>query len=128
MLTLEVCIDVPDLAAGIRFYADAFGFAKMAEPYPGVAYLRVGDVGITLLEKAAQTRPSPHTSEVRRYERHWTPVHLDFHVDDLPAALERAVKAGATKEQSFDHPEHGGIVFCADPFGHGFCLLSKKAG
>jgi predicted enzyme related to lactoylglutathione lyase len=53
-------------------------------------------------------------------------VHLDIHVDDLAAALDRAVKAGAIKEQFFENAEHGSAAFCADPFGHGFCLLERK--
>jgi predicted enzyme related to lactoylglutathione lyase len=63
---------------------------------------------------------------VRHYERHWTPVHLDIHVDNLATALERAIKAGAKKEQVFESPEHGSAAFCSDPFGHGFCLLEKR--
>jgi predicted enzyme related to lactoylglutathione lyase len=45
----------------------------------------------------------------------------------LRAALEKAVEAGATKEQLFENPEHGSAAFCADPFGNGFCLLESKA-
>jgi len=126
MLSVSVSIDVPDMAKGIRFYTDAFGFSKISEPYPGVAVLRAGGLTITLLEKREQTKPSPNTQDVRRYDRHWTPVHLDIHVDDLRAALDKAVEAGATKEQFFENAEHGSAAFCADPFGHGFCLLERK--
>jgi predicted enzyme related to lactoylglutathione lyase len=127
MVEIEICVDVPDLAQGERFYAEAFGFSKVAEPYPGVAFLRAGAGKITLLAKREGTKPSPHTKDVRRYERHWTPVHLDFHVEDLRSALDRALNAGATQEQLFENPEHGSIAFCADPFGNGFCLLERKA-
>jgi predicted enzyme related to lactoylglutathione lyase len=127
MIGVEVCIDVPDMAQGVRFYCDAFGFAKISEPYPGVAVLRAGDTAITLLEKREGSRPSPNGPGRRRYERHWTPVHLDFHVDDLKAVLDRAVGAGAIKEQYFENPGHGSIAFCADPFGNGFCILERKA-
>lgn len=127
MITIEICIDVPDMARGIRFYADAFGFSKISEPYPGVSVLKAGTATITMLEKSEGSKPSPNTKDVRRYDRHWTPVHLDFHVDDLTAALDKAVSAGATKEEFFENPEHGSIAFCADPFGNGFCLLENKA-
>ena len=126
MLSVSVSIDVPDMAKGIRFYTDAFGFSKISEPYPGVAVLQAGGLTITLLEKREQTKPSPNAQDVRRYDRHWTPVHLDIHVDDLRAALDKAVEAGATKEQFFENAEHGSAAFCADPFGHGFCLLERK--
>ncbi len=128
MLEIEICIDVPDLASGVRFYNEAFGFAVAAKPYPGVAVLAAGAARITLLEKHEQTKPSPHTADVRRYARHWTPVHLDFHVDDVKAALDRAVQAGATAEQVFDGHGFGPTAFCADPFGNGFCLLQRKPG
>ena len=125
MLTISVSIDVPDLEQGIRFYTEAFGFTTLARPVPGVCVLETGTTTITLLEKREQSRPSPDTHDVRRYERHWTPVHLDVHVDDMAAALERALAAGARKEQFFEHPEHGSAAFCCDPFGHGFCLLER---
>ena len=125
MVSVSVSIDVPDMEQGVRFYTEAFGFTKVAEPYPGVVVLSAGGSTITLLETPAGSKPSPDTADARRYDRQWTPVHLDFHVDDMAAALERAVKAGARKEQFFDHPEHGSAAFCADPFGHGFCLLAR---
>lgn len=125
MISVSVSIDVPKLAEGLRFYSDAFGFSKLAEPVPGVAVLRAGKSEICLLEKAAGSQPSVSTREKRHYERHWTPVHLDFHVDDVKAALAKALAAGAKQEQFFEHPEHGSVAMCSDPFGHGFCLIEK---
>jgi predicted enzyme related to lactoylglutathione lyase len=125
MKSMSVSVDVPNLEEGIAFYSQAFGFTKVAAPMPGVAVLKTGAATLCLLEKPAGTAPSPATSERRRYERHWTPVHLDVHVDDLKAALARALKAGARQEQVFEHPEHGSAAFCSDPFGHGFCLLEE---
>jgi uncharacterized glyoxalase superfamily protein PhnB len=61
--------------------------------------------------------------DVRDYERHWTPLHLDWVVDDIEAALARAVAAGATLEQSVRERRWGRIAVLADPFGHGFCLI-----
>jgi predicted enzyme related to lactoylglutathione lyase len=127
MLSVSVSIDVPDMAKGLHFYADAFGFSKISEPYPGVAVLRAGNMTITLLEKREQTKPSPNARDVRHYDRHWTPVHLDIHVEDLNVALDRATKAGAIREQFFENAEHGSAAFCSDPFGNGFCLLERKS-
>ena len=62
------------------------------------------------------------------FGRHWTPVHLDFVVDDLAAAIARAVAAGATFEHQADFPgmwSHAGL---ADPFGNGFDLVQWHAG
>lgn len=79
-----------------------------------------------LLEKPAGSKPSPTTAHRRRFERHWTPVHLDFHVDDLHAALARVEALGARREQVFKNPERGSAAFCSDPFGHGFYLVARK--
>ena len=127
MVSVNISIDVPNLAEGVRFYSDAFGFSKVAEPVPGVAVMKIGTTTVCLLEKGAGSKPSPKTQDVRRYERHWTPVHLDIHVEDLAQARARAVRAGAIEEQVFVNPEHGSAAFCSDPFGHGFCLIERKA-
>jgi predicted enzyme related to lactoylglutathione lyase len=126
MASVSVCVDVPDLVEAVRFYCSAFGFSKSSEPVPGVVVLRAGDTDICLLAKRAGSRASNRTTETRHYERHWTPVHLDVHVDDLKVALTKALAAGATREQVFENPEHGSVAFCSDPFGHGFCLIEKK--
>lgn len=126
MISVSISIDVPRLADGVRFYDAAFGFSKVSEPLPGMAVLRAGDTEICLLEKAAGSVPSKHTQEVRRYQRHWTPVHLDLHVDDLESALAQALEAGATQEQVFDKPGYPAVAFCSDPFGHGFCLIERR--
>jgi predicted enzyme related to lactoylglutathione lyase len=124
--TVSISIDVPSLADGIAFYCAAFGFIKKFEPVPGVVVLGGLNVELCLLEKPAGSKPSPHTTDQRRYERHWSPVHLDFTVDDLHAALARVEALGAKREQVFENPEHGSAAFCSDPFGHGFCLLERK--
>jgi predicted enzyme related to lactoylglutathione lyase len=125
MITMSVSIDVPSLEKGVGFYSAAFGFSKVAEPYPGVIVLRAGDMSICLLEKAPGSKPSPNTQDARGYQRHWTPVHLDFHVESFSEAVDRAVAAGAVVEQRFENPEHGSAAFCSDPFGHGFCLIER---
>src|SRR5512138_2508660 len=101
MISVSVSVDVPNLAEGVRFYSEAFGFSKKLEPVPGVAVLRAGDSEICLLQKAAGSSPAPNSKDTRRYERHWTPVHMDLHVDDLKAGLASALKAGAKREQLF---------------------------
>jgi len=125
-MAISFSVDVPNLADGVRFFADAFGFEKIAEPYPGVVVLDCGNARMSLLEKRAGAKPSIGATDARRYDRHWTPVHLDIHVDDLHAALAKAIAAGAVREQVFENPQHGGAAFCSDPFGHGFCLIESK--
>ena len=126
MISVSISVDVPDMAAGIRFYESAFGFTKAAEPIPDVVVLHTGSTEICLLEKQAGSRPSTSTEETRHYDRHWTPVHMDFHVDDFDAALARALGAGAKQEQIFRNRAHPAVAFCSDPFGHGFCLIERR--
>src|SRR4029077_14448229 len=114
------------LEEGLRFYGEAFGFVKASEPYPGVAVLRSGDAELLILVRAAGSVPSPHTDEKRHYDRHWTPVHIDFHVDDFKATLTRALEAGAKQERLFENPGRPAVAFCSDPFGHGFCLIERR--
>jgi len=125
MTTVSISIDVPDLAQGIAFYCAGFGFTEKMRPMPTVAVLGGLNMDLCLLEKPAGSKPSPATEDHRKFERHWTPVHLDFHVDDLHAALARVEALGAKREQVFEHPDHGSAAFCSDPFGHGFCLLAR---
>lgn len=124
-ISVSISIDVPNLPDAVGFYTNAFGFTRSAAPMPGVAILRAGTMSICLLEKQTGTKASTHGDDTRRYERHWTPVHLDIHVENLEAALARAIAAGAEKEQVFDNPKHGSAAFCSDPFGHGFCLIQR---
>jgi predicted enzyme related to lactoylglutathione lyase len=123
---VSISIDVPSLADGVAFYCDAFGFTKKSEPVPGVAVLHGLNVELCILEKTAGSKPSPSTTDRRKFERHWTPVHLDLHVDDLRATLEHVEALGAKREQLFEHGGHGSAAFCSDPFGNGFCLLQRR--
>jgi uncharacterized glyoxalase superfamily protein PhnB len=61
--------------------------------------------------------------DLRRYERHWTPVHIDMVVDNVEATLARAVAAGAKVETDIHVAAYGKIAMLSDPFGHGFCLV-----
>lgn len=121
----SVSIDVPHLEEGLRFYRDALGLAEVARPVPTYVILECGNSQIGLIEKPPGSSPAKGTADIRRYERHWTPVHIDFHVDDLEAVLAKAVSAGAKCEQKFDGGAYPPIAFCSDPFGHGFCLVGK---
>jgi lactoylglutathione lyase len=59
----------------------------------------------------------------RTYGRHWTPVHLDFVVPDIDAAVARAEAAGAVREGAIADHAWGRIALFSDPFGNGFCVL-----
>lgn len=118
-----VTIDVPTLDDGLRFYRDALGLTEVARPIAAYVVLACGSAHIGLMEKAAGTKPAKGADNVRRYDRHWTPVHIDFHVDDFEAVLAKALAAGATCEQKFVTDKRPPVAFCSDPFGHGFCII-----
>ncbi len=121
MVKTNISIDVPDLEAGLRFYGGVFGWTETARPFPTMAVLDGGNVTVCIHAKSAGSKPTPEDA-ARDYARHWTPVHLDFHVSDFDAVLRRAIAAGAVVEMSFTKPKP--TAFCSDPFGHGFCLIS----
>ena len=119
----SVTIDVPLLDQGLRFYRDALGFAEVARPVPTYVILECGGAQIGLMEKPAGSKPAKGSDDTRRYERHRTPVHIDFHVEDLETFLAKALSAGAKCEQKFADGVHPPIAFCSGPFGNGFCLV-----
>ena len=120
-------IDVADLAKAERFYTEAFGL-KVGRRFEGGSVELLGaDTPLYLLENAAGTQPAPTPAAPRDYRRHWKPVHLDFAVEDLEAAVARAHAAGATLEQDVATHAWGRIATFADPFGNGFCLLQFSA-
>lgn len=124
----SVTIDVPKLDEGLAFYRDALGLVEVARPIATYVVLQCGSAKLGIMEKAAGTTPAPGSDDVRRYERHWTPVHIDFEVDDFEGVLAKALNAGAKCEQKFEIAGRRSIAFCSDPFGHGFCILGTRAG
>ena len=48
---------------------------------------------------------------------------LDFVVQDIRAAVERAQAAGAVLERDVTTHAYGLLALLADPWGNGFCLL-----
>jgi predicted enzyme related to lactoylglutathione lyase len=116
-------IDVDDLAKAIAFYGQAFGLTVSRRFGTLGAEMTGSSSPIYLLAKPEGTRPSATTIDVRDYSRHWTPVHLDFVVPDIDAAVARARKAGAVPEGEIATHNWGRIAHMGDPFGHGICFI-----
>lgn len=127
-MNYSVSIDVPKLDEGLRFYRDVFGLTETARPIPTYALLKCGEAQIGIMEKPAGSKPAKGSDDTRRYERHWTPVHIDFHVDDFEAVLAHALDAGAICEQKYEMAGRPPIAFCSDPFGNGFCIVGTNSG
>ena len=123
MTSILVNIDVADLAQAERFYCAAFGLRPGRRFGSGGVELLGAEAPLYLLVKAPGSAAHAGAASGRDYGRHWTPVHLDFVVDDLDAAIARALAAGATREQPARSHDWGRIALFSDPFGHGFCLL-----
>lgn len=118
-----VNIDVPALAPAIDFYRDALGLSLSRIIDDDTAELTGASSLIYLLANDAGTPPGIALAEPRRYSRHWTPVHVDFVVEDVEEAADRAIKAGAVQESACVEWRGSKCITFSDPFGHGFCLI-----
>ena len=124
-MRLTVNIDVDDLDRAVAFYTAGLGLKLAGYRFDGtVAELHGASARIHLLAKPAGSPAVASTALRRDYRRHWTPVHLDFEVDDIAATVQAALAAGATLEgggiESF---AWGRLALMSDPFGHGYCVL-----
>jgi predicted enzyme related to lactoylglutathione lyase len=108
-----------DHQSAVKWYGQLFGL----EPYftqPGYAEFRVGD----------------HATEVGIIDRKYAP-HLVFptgpagivvywHVDDLPATLQRVLSMGATQLEAPQDRGHGFVTTTVvDPFGNILGIISN---
>jgi uncharacterized glyoxalase superfamily protein PhnB len=113
---------VHDAAAAITFYEDAFGareLFRLQEPGGriGHAEVRIGPATLMLSDEYPQHGiKGPRTLGGTSFS-----IHL--HVDDVDAAFDRAVRAGATIVRPLENQFYGersGTV--RDPFGHEWLL------
>ena len=124
MIRVTANVDVDDLERGIEFYRDGIGLTLARRLFSGsTAEMRGASVVLYLGVKPTGSLPAPGSINARDYRRHWTPVHLDFIVESIEVAVERAQQAGATLEQGVEnHGPWGKGAVLSDPFGNGFCL------
>jgi predicted enzyme related to lactoylglutathione lyase len=115
-------VDVDDLDKATHFYETAFGL-RVGRRFgtDGVEMLG-SSAPIYLLVKAAGTAVSSTATLRRSYGRHWTPVHLDFVVEE-ESAVRQAVNAGARLECAVATHKWGRLALMVDPFGQGFCFV-----
>src|SRR6478736_6944271 len=125
-LELRICIDVDDVERGIAFYTSALPLTVGRRFCRDWVELLGAVSPIDLLEMEEGSAPSPRTNARRAFVRHWTPVHLDFVVEDVDAAVKRALDAGAVLEHPLRVDPYGRLARLADPFGHGLCLIEMN--
>jgi PhnB protein len=117
---------VEDAARAIDFYERAFGArerSRMPGPDGKIAHAEI-EIGGSLLMLAD---PFPQATATPPTELGGTSMGLFLFVEDVDAAVERAVDAGATVtmpvEDQFWGDRYGKV---ADPFGHEWQLATHK--
>ena len=123
MAQVLINLDVDDMERAVAFYTQALELRVGRRFDSGFVELLGAEAPIYLLLKAVSTEPFEGATQLRSYARHWTPLHLDFVVADLDAAVARARAAGAVVEATPSQEPYGRLALLHDPFGHGFCLL-----
>ena len=125
-LKVLINLDVDDIERAVRFYTEGIGL-RLGRRFDADFVELVGaEAPLYLLRKDSGSRPFANASRARGYERHWTPLHLDFVVPDLDSAVARASAAGALLEEPASEHAYGRLALLSDPFGHGFCLLEFR--
>jgi len=124
-----VNIDVEEIGQAIVFYESGLGLQLIRRLFDDtVAEMGGGPAPIYLIEQPDASAAAPGTSIQRHYQRHWTPVHLDFLVEDTDMAVNQAVSSGAVLEGEIKPFAWGKLATMSDPFGNGFCLLEFAEG
>ena len=113
MIEVHAYIDVADLERGIAFYCYGLGLALKRRLSP--SWVELGNRSPTAQLGGTQIR--------RDFGRHWTPVHLDFIVRDIGAAVARLTALGAALDRPIQDADYGRMANMADPFGNGFDLI-----
>jgi predicted enzyme related to lactoylglutathione lyase len=118
---VSISIDVSDMKKASSFYSDALGCKKDRDG-DEVTVLSADNTTIYLLKKDPGSNPLLAGNAARDFDRHWTPVHLDFVVSNIDETLALVLKYGGSHEGG-ESGDWGSIAYCADPFGNGFCLV-----
>ena len=122
MTTVKICIDVADLDVASTFYCQALACTEVGRN-PRTARLTAGGNELYLIGRSEGSTPFPAATEGRSFARHWTPVHLDFSVEDVERCTSEIARLGGTVEGR-ESGDWGSLTRCADPFGNGFCLVT----
>jgi predicted enzyme related to lactoylglutathione lyase len=112
----SVVLDAPDPPALGAFYGRLLGWPVNAEDPTWVTVRPAG--GATGLSIQLEERFVPPVWPAGDGDQQMQ-LHLDLEVDDLDAALEHALEAGATLPEFQPQDD---VRVCLDPAGHPFCL------
>jgi predicted enzyme related to lactoylglutathione lyase len=123
MIEVHAYIEVTTLDAGVAFYCDGLGLTVKRRFTPTWMELAGANLPVYLLGGRSAVADLGSRTATRSFERHWTPVHLDFIVADLDAMVARLTASGATLDREIQAREYGRMANMADPFGNGFDLI-----
>ena len=114
-----IVIDVPNMEKTPAFYEKLLGWKRLFEDDE---WTQIGDESGThsVGFQADLDYVAPSWPEAT--EGHGQMMHLDFLVDDLDKAVERALSLGAAKAKAQFMGDHGMTLL--DPDGHPFCLVT----
>ncbi|MFK7855552.1 MAG: VOC family protein [Granulosicoccus sp.] len=124
MIKLSVSIDVPDLKKGEAFYVEALGCKKLRDQGDKMVVLSTENAELYLQEREEGSVAVKGSKATRNYERHWTPIHLDFLQENVSDVVAKVLEFGGQHEGG-EQGDWGSIAYCADPFGNGFCVINE---
>jgi catechol 2,3-dioxygenase-like lactoylglutathione lyase family enzyme len=116
----DLTIDCVNAERARDFYADLLGWEKTIAY--GALAVKAGN-GMTILfwEPDIPYVPPVWPEEPGKQQKQ---MHLDFTVDDVPSAVEKAIRLGATKADA----QYGDYyVTMIDTEGHPFCLCRRSS-
>ncbi len=125
-MRLEITIDVDDLERAVEFYCEGLGLS-LVERSSDWARVELNGQTFWICRFGA----GQHGPISRDFRRHWTPVHLDFIVDDVDKAVERALAAGGRLDGEVRRNElepigcRSDVANLSDPAGNGVDLLQR---
>jgi len=106
----QIVVDCQEPARLVRFWAALLG----GEPVDrAMGWSHVEPPGFARLA----FQPVPEAKSVKNR------LHLDIEVDDIPAAVDRAVNLGAVIVSELIADEQGGFQVLRDPAGNEFCFV-----
>ena len=117
-MEFSICIDVDDVDRAVEFYGRGLGLT-IVKHEPDWAQVKLGAQTFWIMKIPAGVQGQIS----RDYRRHWTPVHLDFTVENIDEAVKRAVEAGGKLEGEIQHGAKGGLANLVDPSGNGVDLV-----
>jgi catechol 2,3-dioxygenase-like lactoylglutathione lyase family enzyme len=112
-------LDAPDAHELAQFYRSLLGW-RVRKEEPGWVEIAPhdGSAGLSFQSEPLFERPQWPS----RASEQQMMMHLDIEVNDLPAAVDRALALGATVA---DYQPQDDVRVLHDPVGHPFCLFVR---